>query len=61
MNNGVDGAHALLGAGLTHFNLGDSTRAAELLELGLAKASEDPCPDPQLADLTTLAEQAIAN
>ncbi len=61
MSNGVDGAYALLGAGLAYFNLGDPDMAAELLVLGLAKASEDTCPDPQLADLTTMAEQAIGN
>ena len=61
MSNGVDGAYALLGAGLAYFNLGDPDMAAELLELGLAIASEDTCPDPQLADLTAMAEQAIVN
>jgi len=64
LDNGIDDAITLLGAGLAYFRLGDSTKSAELLEIGLGKASEIPCPDlpdPQLVDLTMLAEQAMEN
>ena len=50
-----------LGAGLTYAALGESDRAVELLEQGLAEAQDIAAPDPQLADLVALANQALAD
>jgi tetratricopeptide (TPR) repeat protein len=58
---GVEHAYALLGGGVTYAELGEPERALDLLEQGLDKAGDFLFPDPQLADLRELAEQAYSN
>ena len=43
----------------TSANLGEADKALELLERGLEKAQEEQSPDPQLADLIAMGEEAL--
>ena len=51
--------HVLLGAGIAYAELGDSAKALPLLEDGLNDASLERRPDPELADLMSIAKAAI--
>ena len=59
LDRSLEGPHPLLGAGLTYAALGDTSKAVELLEKGLELAALLDCPDPQVADLTTLAKETL--
>ena len=52
--------YTLLGGGLASAGLGENERAKELLEQGLAEAGGVSAPDPQLADLIAMAEEALS-
>lgn len=51
--------YALLGAGLTYSALGEADKAIEMLEEGLAGVEDTETPDPQLADLISMAKKSL--
>ncbi|SVC20949.1 uncharacterized protein METZ01_LOCUS273803, partial [marine metagenome] len=61
ISGGFEVSYTLLGAGLANAGLGDNDLARGLLEEGLALFEEeaDTCPDPQITDLVTMAQDVL--
>ena len=59
-NRGLEPPYYLLGGGVAYANLGESDKASPLLEQGLEETEGVTAPDPQLADLIAMAEEALA-
>ena len=59
-NRGLESPYFLLGEGVTYAKLGESAKALALIEQGLEETKAVTAPDPQLADLIAIAEEALA-
>ena len=57
---GLESPYYLLGGGVAYADLGESDKASPLLEQGLEETEAVTSPDPQLADLIAMAEEALA-